>query len=92
MQDMQLVPAAKAKEGEKERTGGKFKRIKRDDKLPVGEKSTEKLHKKRTADDEEMELDGQGDVKRSKNGSSGEVLFVSDSVEAGLSEQPCGSQ
>jgi hypothetical protein len=43
MQDMQLVPAAKAKEGEKERTGGKFKRIKRDDKLPVGEKSTKKI-------------------------------------------------
>jgi hypothetical protein len=35
MQDLHLVPAVKVKEGEKDKTGRKFNRVKRDDKLPV---------------------------------------------------------
>lgn len=40
--------------------GGKFKRAKRDDKHPVGEKSLETLLKKRRGDDDAMDLDVQG--------------------------------
>jgi hypothetical protein len=93
MQHLQDHPAVKDKdEGEKDKALRKFKRIKRDEKKPVGERGAEMLQKKRKGEEEEMDIDGLSGVKKSKRRSSVEKESESKVVAAGLSEQPCGSQ
>jgi hypothetical protein len=87
-----MTLAVKDKEEAKNKKGGKFKRVKRDDKKPVGEKSPETFLKKRRGDDDVMDLDEQGGGKKLKQGGSVAKELVSDSSMAGLLEQPCESQ
>ena len=62
--------------------------MKRDDKKPEGEKSPEKIQKKRRGDDDEMDLDEQGGGKRPKQGSSVEKVSVFESVYVGCRNSP----
>ena len=86
MQKAQNTLAVKNKEGEKDKFGGKFKRVKRDGKRHMGETISGEIQKKTRGRGEDMDLDEQAEVKRSKRGVSVEKASEVETVEAGLSE------
>jgi hypothetical protein len=92
MQKTQTFLVDKKKEEEKVKSGGKFKRLKRDEKRQIGETLPGDIQKKRKSGGEDMDLDELGEVKRSKLGVPVEKEVEVKNVEAGLSEQPCASQ
>ncbi|CAD6336404.1 unnamed protein product [Miscanthus lutarioriparius] len=57
----------KNKEGEKDKFGGKFKRVKRDGKRQMGETIPGETRKNRRGRGEDMDLDEQAEVKRSES-------------------------